>query len=100
MAKFLIKKSAHRLFKYSKIIYSLKSRRCDIILALYFFPGVILSTFFLFLLIYGGLGLGFKGWRLLLGFWGWGFQLMGFGACGVEPSGFFGYGALHINIKE
>ena len=37
---------------------------------------------------------------LILGFWGWGFQLMGFGVCGVEPSGFFGYVALYINIKE
>ena len=29
---------------------------------------------------------------LILGFWGWGFQLMGFGACGVGPCGFFGLG--------
>ena len=55
-----------------------------------FFPRVILYNFFLFLLIYGGLG--FWGWGLILGFWGWGFQLMGFGACGVGPSGFFGFG--------
>ena len=34
----------------------------------------------------------FGGWGLILGFWGWGFQLMGFGACGVGPSGFFGLG--------
>ena len=46
-----------------------------------FFPRVILYIFFLFWLIYGGLG-----------FWGWGFQLMGFGTCGVGPSGFFGLG--------
>ena len=55
---------------------------------LYFFPRVILYNFFLFWLIYGGLG-----------FWGWGFQLMGFGACGVGPSGFFWVGAL-LKIKE
>ena len=59
-----------------------------------FFPRFILYNFFLFWLIYGGLGLG-----LILGFWGWGFQLMGFGACGVGPS-FFWVGALYINIKE
>ena len=47
--------------------------------ALYFFPAVILCNFFLVLPTYGGLG-----------FWGTGFQLMGFGACGVGPSGFFG----------
>ena len=32
---------------------------------------------------------------ITLGFWGWGFQLMGFGACGVGPSGFFGLGSLY-----
>ena len=62
------------------------------------FPRVILYTFFSNLLIYGGLG--FRGWGLGLGFWGWGSQLMGFGACGVGPSGFFGVGAFSINIKE
>ena len=64
-------------------------------IVLYFFPRVILYIFFLFWLIYGGSGfgvLGFLGSGLLLGFWGWGFQLMGFGACGVGPSGFFGFG--------
>ena len=40
------------------------------------FPRVILFNFFLFLLINGGLGF----WGLILGFRGWGFQLMGFGA--------------------
>ena len=45
-------------------------------------------------------GLGFWGWGLGLGFWGWGFQLMGFGAWDVELSGFYGFGALYINIKE
>ena len=37
-------------------------------------------------------GLGFRCWGLILGFLGWGFQLMGVGACGVGPSGFFGLG--------
>ena len=56
------------------------------------FPRVI-HTFFSFLLIYGGLGFG-------VGVLDWGFQLMGFGACGVGPSVFFGVGALYINIEE
>ena len=62
------------------------------------FPRVILNTVFLILFIYGGLG--FWGCSLILGFWGWGFQLMGCEACGVELCGFFGYGALYKNIKE
>ena len=57
---------------------------------LYFSPGLFFIIFFLFWLIYGGLG--FWRWGLILGFWGWGFQLMGFGACGVGPAGFFGLG--------
>ena len=40
-------------------------------------------------------GLGF-----VLGSLGRGFQLMGFGACGVGPSWFFEVGALDINIEE
>ena len=54
-----------------------------------FFPGL----FFIFFLIlahlwwFGVLGLG-----SYIEFWDWGFQLMGFGACGVGPSGFFGLG--------
>ena len=57
-----------------------------------FFPRVILYTciFFRFLLIYGGVGV--WGLGLRLGFWGWCFQLMGVGACGVGPSGFYGFG--------
>ena len=65
---------------------------------LFFFPSFFLYYFLLFLLIYGGLG--FWGWGLILGFGGWGFQLMGFGACGVGPSGFFWVGALYTNIQE
>ena len=37
-------------------------------------------------------GLGFLDLGLRLGFWGWGFQLLGFGACGVGPSGLRGLG--------
>ena len=57
-----------------------------------FFSRVILYNYFLFLLICGGLGFGVLGLGLSLGFWGWCFLLMGFGACGVGPSGFFGLG--------
>ena len=59
-----------------------------------FFPRFILYTFFTFLLIYGGLGVG------VLGFWGWSFQLIRFWDCGVGLSMFFGAGALYINIEE
>ena len=38
------------------------------------------------------LALGLGGLGLRLGFWGWGFQLLGFGTCGVRPSGFLGLG--------
>ena len=59
-----------------------------------FFPRVILYNFFLFWLIYGGFG--FWGGGLILGFGGRGFQLMGFGSCGVGPSGFvLGWGSLY-----
>ena len=55
-----------------------------------FFSQVYSSYFFLIfahLWWFGVLGLG-----SYIGFLGWGFQLMGFGACGVGPSGFFGLG--------
>ena len=63
-----------------------------------YFPRVIIYTFFSFLLIYGGLvvlGLGFGVFDW--GFWGWSFQLMGFGACGVGPVWvfFWGWGSLN-----
>ena len=35
-------------------------------------------------------GLGFWGLGLILGFWGWGFQLIEFVACGVGPFWFCG----------
>ena len=49
-----------------------------------------------------GVGVGVWGWGLGLGLgiWGWGFQLMGFWACDVGPSGVFAVGALCINIEE
>ena len=60
--------------------------------AIFFFPGL----FFIIFSYYGSFrvvwGLGFGGGGLILGFWGWGFQLMGFGAYGVGPSGFFEFG--------
>ena len=46
-----------------------------------------LYFFYSCLLIYSGLGVG--GGVLV---WVFGFQLMGFGACGVGPSGFLGLG--------
>ena len=40
-------------------------------------------------------------WGLVVGvsdwvFWGWGFQFTGFGAGGVGPSGFFGFGVSKL----
>ena len=35
-----------------------------------------------------------------LGSWGWGFQLMGFGACGMGLSWFYRDWALYIHIEE
>ena len=63
-----------------------------------FFPRVILHNFFLFWLIYGGLG--FWGWGLILGFWGWGFQLMEVWVLWCGPFWVISVGALYINIKE
>ena len=51
-----------------------------------FFLRVIFYTFFLFLLVYGGLGIGVLGLGSWIWFLGWVFQLMGFGACGVGPA--------------
>ena len=55
--------------------------------AIFFSQGYSLYFFLIFahLWWFGVLGLG-----SYIGFWGWGFQLMEFGACGVGPSGFFG----------
>ena len=60
------------------------------------FPGLFFMTFYYFYSLMVGWS-----WGLRLGFLGWGFQLIGFGACGVGPTGFFGWGlsSLYINIK-
>ena len=50
--------------------------------AIFFFPGlffIIFTYFCSFMVVWG---LGFWGWGLVLGVWGGGFQLVGFGACG------------------
>ena len=52
-----------------------------------FFLRVIFYTFFIILLVYGGLGIGVLGLGSWIWFLEWGFQLMGFGACGVGPVG-------------
>ena len=61
-------------------------------MAIFFSPGlffIIFSYFGSFMVVWG---FGFWGSELILGFRGWGFQLMGFGACGIRPSRFFGLG--------
>ena len=57
------------------------------------------TFFFLFICLFMVVG-GLAFWGLGFGFWGWPFQLMGFRDCGVRSSGFFGIGALYINIEE
>ena len=42
----------------------------------------------------------FRGWGLGLGFWGWGFQLMGLGPVEWGLLGFFKVEALYIIIEE
>ena len=46
-------------------------------------------------MVVGGFGCGVVDWV----FWVCSFQLMGFGTCGVGPSGFFLVRVLDINIK-
>ena len=58
-------------------------------LARYIFPRVIIYTFFSYFASYGGLGVGVRGWGLEMGFQGYCFQLIMFGACSVGPYGFF-----------
>ena len=55
-----------------------------------FFPGLFFILFLIFV-IYGGFWVGVLGLGIGMGFGGWGFQLMGIGACGVGPS-FLGLG--------
>mgnify|MGYP001801758962 CR=1 FL=1 len=55
---------------------------------LFFSPWVILHNFFIFLLIYGGLG--FWGLGLRLGFWGLGFSVDGVWGLWCRASRYFG----------
>ena len=68
-----------------------------------FFLKAILYTFFLFLLIFGGLELGVLGFKSWIGFLGLGSLLHGVwglrSPCGLGPSGFLGFGAHHIDRK-
>ena len=60
------------------------------------------GLFFIFLLIFTRLwwlGDGHLGLGLVLGFSGWVFSLWSLGPVSVRPSGFFGVGALYINIE-
>ena len=57
-----------------------------------FFPRDIFFTFFHFGSFMVVWCWSLWGSGIELGFWGWGFQLIGFGACDVGPSGFFGFG--------
>ena len=72
-------------------------------MGLYLFLKVILYTFFLLLLIYGGLEVGVLGFESWIGFLGLGFSLHGVWGlrshCGVGPSGFLWSGALYIAKK-
>ena len=67
---------------------------------LYFFPRVILHNFFLFWLIYGGLGFGVLGLGSYIGFLGLGFSVDGVWGLWCGAFWFFWVGALYINIKE
>ena len=60
-----------------------------------FFPGLFFVLFLSFLLIYVGLGVGVLRLGVGLGFWGLGYHLMGFGACGLGLQGFWGWGSVY-----
>ena len=64
------------------------------------FSRVILYIFFLFLLIYGGLGLGVLGLGSYFGFLGLGFSVDGVWGLWCGAFWVFWDGALYINIKE
>ena len=63
-----------------------------------FFSWVLLHNYFSIMVIYDGLGL--WGCGLRFGFWGWGFQLMWFGACGMGISGYFWVQDLYTLYKH
>ena len=67
---------------------------------LYIFPRVILHNFFLFWLIYGGLGFGVLGLGSYIGFLGLGFSVDGVWGLWCGAFWDFWVGALYINIKE
>ena len=97
----------HQLFDYALVMrlyicYVMQHQLCTSVIDIsycgvaIFFPGlffIIFSYFCSFLWLFGvcgfwvGLGRGLR-----MGFESRGFQMMGFGACGVRPSGFFGLG--------
>ena len=65
-----------------------------------FFPRVILYDFFLFWLIYGGLGFGVLGLGSYIGFLGLGFSVDRVWGLWCGVFWVFWVGALYINIKE
>ena len=67
---------------------------------LYFFPRVILCNFFLFWLIYGGLGFGVFGLGSYIGFLGLGFSVDGVWGLWCGVFWVFWVGALYINKKN
>ena len=67
---------------------------------LYFFPGLFFIIFFLFWLIYGGLGFGVLGLGSYIGFLGLGISVDGVWGLWCEAIWVFRVGALYININE
>ena len=65
-----------------------------------FFPRVIVYIFFLFWLIYGGLGFRVLGLVSYIGFLGLGFSVDGVLGLWCGAFWVFWVGALYINIKE
>ena len=65
-----------------------------------FFSRVILYNFFLFWLIYGGLGFWVSGLGFYIGFLGFGFSVDGVLGLWCGSFWVFWVGALFINIKE
>ena len=70
------------------------------IAAIFFFPGLFFIIFFLFLLIYGGLGFGVLGLGSYFGFLGLGLSVDGVWGLWCGAFWVFWVWALYINIKE